>query len=626
MNKFKLQILGTLSALILSIIVVLVVLSYSSFRAESISLNREIAMQKSHATEAAMNQKIKLYKQLLSGMKVTETDFVGDSLSNNYSQQLITLFHMLGPITDATATFRKDGSIYNRFGKKLGFNAKDQNRFYYDAIFNQGKTFSISAPYKSATSDKEVLGMAYRLNDSVAVLSNIYLDEILSNVVDRTDMYVYTADGTILVSPYPELKGKNIHDERPAFKDFNKDLTSQSYKAMVDGENVAFTSFWGKLPDLDWEFVTFIKDKEIEQAAHNQLYFSISFGLVSLVIAGLILLFAINRLVITQVGGAPSEIAGFMEEMASGDLTHTHKRTGKETGIYLSLLNLSDQLTKLIKASYGISENVFTASGALKKGMDATQSNAEQEMAQVEQISTAIYELSTTSQEVSSKAIMAEDEAKKAQENVDNGKKMLEQTIALTSTINDSVSNTATLIGDLKQFSEEIGSVIEVISGISEQTNLLALNAAIEAARAGEQGRGFSVVADEVRNLASKTQESTVSIKGLIDRLQLQSEQANSNMKENVVLIEQSVTLTDQVKASFEDISSAVRAISEINALVATASQEQFYVTEEISKNTTQAFDLVQENVSAAKQSLESALHLADLAESQKDQLSFFKV
>lgn len=179
---------------------------------------------------------------------------------------------------------------------------------------------------------------------------------------------------------------------------------------------------------------------------------------------------------------------------------------------------------------------------------------------------------------------------------------------------------------ELREFAVEIGSVTEVINSISEQTNLLALNAAIEAARAGEHGRGFAVVADEVRSLASKTQESTVSIQEIIERLQAQSERANHNMQKNVDLILESVALADQIKAAFEDISTGVESISEINALVATASQQQHSVTEDISKNTTQTFDLVQQNVSAANQSLQASFELSKLAESQENELAFFKV
>lgn len=334
----------------------------------------------------------------------------------------------------------------------------------------------------------------------------------------------------------------------------------------------------------------------------------------------------IYNMLMRFIGGDPIEIEAIVKRISQGDLSQSLPDSGKETGIYASILVLSKALSSSLKLSSGISDNVSSSSEELTAVMKDTAKNFQNELAQVEEISTAISELSSTSKEVSANAVQAEDETRKAIKNVQQGNSNLEQSIALIQNINESVQETATMIEALRNSALDIGEVTNVISSISEQTNLLALNAAIEAARAGEQGRGFAVVADEVRNLAGKTQESTQSIQDIITKLQAQSEQANDNMIKNVSAIRESVTLSENVKGSFNDIIHSVQAISDINTLVATASQEQYCVTEDIAKNTTRTFDLVNENVAAINQIEQAAQELALLAEKQKEELSFFKL
>jgi methyl-accepting chemotaxis protein len=626
MNKFKFQIVGTLSFIIIAIVASLILLSYNSFKGESVDLNKALLREKNATTEAGLVEKFNGYRQMLSSIDVSASEISSDGLSPDALAQLKALSRSQSTISEGVYLFTKSGDIYNVQGEKLGFNVKTLNRTYYDAIFNKGSAFFVSPPFKSAVTGKKVLGMTLKVDDSVAVLSTVYLESVLQASINRKDVFMYTSEGIVLIAPYPELIGKNIFTERPLYKQFTDANPELSYKAEVNGKETAFSAFWGMLDVTGWGYVTFIRDSVIEEGADKQLLSDLLIGVISLIVAVLILLVVMHKLVLKPVGGTPSDIATLIENMAKGDLTQNLKQTGKETGIYLSLINLSNQLTGLIKNSHSISENVSSASQELNAVMDDTQKNALNELAQMEQIATAINELSSTSQEVSNKAVQAEEETRKAQESVTSGKLTLENNITLTNDIDASVADTAKIFEELKQFAFEIGSVTEVINNISDQTNLLALNAAIEAARAGEQGRGFAVVADEVRSLASKTQESTINIQEIIEKLQSQSEKANKNMSENVGLIQKSVLLADHIKASFEEVSSAVQSISDINMLVATASEQQYCVTEDISKNTTQTFDLVHQNVSAIEQTLQASLELSQLAESQKSELSFFRV
>ncbi|MCC9650232.1 methyl-accepting chemotaxis protein [Vibrio sp. MA64] len=626
MNEFKVRILGTIGAIIAFIVVTLITISFMSFKSESIALNKHVLKERNATIEQNLTQKIEGYRSVLSGVKASKSDIMAEGLSDRVIVQLQMLYRTQAQFIEGAYLIDVEGGIYNVNGDKLDFNVRDLGRSYYKAMFNEGKTFFFSAPFTSAVTNREIVVMAYKIDSNVAVITSVYQDSLLESVADRTDIFLYAEDGTILVAPHSELRGKDIFQERPHYRGFSTNAPELSYNAVVNGDDIAFTAFWTELDIAGWKFVSFIKDAEIEKGADKQLITSAIVGVVSLLVALSILLATVNKLVLKPVGGTPNEISGLMEQMANGDFTQRIQSTGRETGIYQSLIKLSNQLSELITNTHGISENVSSASEELNVIMNDTKHNAQKELSQVEQISTAITELSSTSQEVSQQALVAEEEARKAKENVESGKQTLEQNIALTGSIASAVNESTNIVDELRQFAIEIGSVTEVINSISEQTNLLALNAAIEAARAGEYGRGFAVVADEVRSLASKTQESTVSIQEIIEKLQKQSVRAHDDMAQNLELIEQSVQLADSVKALFEDISRSVESISDINAMVATAAQEQFNVTEDISKNTTLAFELVQQNVSGVDETLQASSELAKLAEAQKSELNFFKI
>jgi aerotaxis receptor len=217
--------------------------------------------------------------------------------------------------------------------------------------------------------------------------------------------------------------------------------------------------------------------------------------------------------------------------------------------------------------------------------LSETTAGVGRQLHEIDQVATAVNEMSATVQEVAQNAANAAEATANADSESKQGKGIVHDTIKAIERVSGDIHNTTTIVQELKADSEKIGTVIDVISGIAEQTNLLALNAAIEAARAGEQGRGFAVVADEVRTLANRTQQSTDEIQAMIETLQTASGKAADAMTHAVQETENCVELAARAGASLEAIDRAVDEIAGMSQQIATAAEEQSAVAEEINRS-----------------------------------------
>jgi len=255
-----------------------------------------------------------------------------------------------------------------------------------------------------------------------------------------------------------------------------------------------------------------------------------------------------------------------------------------------------------------------------------TNNAIEVQRSETEQVATAMNEMTATVQEVAGSATSAAEAADGADTASRNGRTVVTDTIESIGQLADDVENTAGIIKKLEGESENIGTVLDVIKGIAEQTNLLALNAAIEAARAGEQGRGFAVVADEVRSLASRTQDSTQEIQEMIERLQHEARQAVAAMEQGQDRAHAGVEKAASAGESLEAIARAVTAINDMNAHIASAAEEQSAVAEEINRNITTISEVAEQNTENAGQTSRASEELAHLASELQNLVSQFKI
>jgi len=248
------------------------------------------------------------------------------------------------------------------------------------------------------------------------------------------------------------------------------------------------------------------------------------------------------------------------------------------------------------------------------------------QQAEVDQIATAMNEMSATSQEVARSAAAAAGSAEEAESEARLGREAVEQVITSIHALAGDVAKASEAITALEAESERIGSILNVIRGIADQTNLLALNAAIEAARAGEQGRGFAVVADEVRTLAQRTQEATGEIQGMIERLQDGARHAVSMMEQGRARTDENVAHAARAGERLVAITRAVSSITEMNAQIATAAEEQHAVTDEMNHNITNIHGASEGTAAGARDIASGAQELHELAQALRTVVSRFAV
>jgi methyl-accepting chemotaxis protein len=375
-----------------------------------------------------------------------------------------------------------------------------------------------------------------------------------------------------------------------------------------------------------------IEDEEIEAGksfkAADEQYHSMITLVTILLVVGISIGVLLAWVIISGISKGVTSVETVANSLADGDLTgRVDYKSKDEIGHIATAFNrMADKFSTAISQVKEAIAQLAAAAEETSVVNAQTTSGINQQQMETSQVATAITEMNATVHEVARSAVAAAEAAKDADTTFEEGKLVVDKIIDAITELANEVEQSSQVIRELEHESESIGSVLDVIKGIAEQTNLLALNAAIEAARAGEQGRGFAVVADEVRTLAGRTQQSTQEIEEMINRLQSGANKAVQVME---VGKQKSMHGVEQASAAGEALNTINQAVDRINTMntqIASAAEEQSTVTEEINRNIVNINEVAEQTSEGAKQAAIASDDLSRLAEELKQLVSQFKV
>ncbi|MGR6840580.1 methyl-accepting chemotaxis protein [Aliivibrio wodanis] len=464
---------------------------------------------------------------------------------------------------------------------------------------------------------------------------------ILRNNVYKDDEYVYVADENLmfLAAPLdPQLHNTSFHEFRDSEgKSVGQILENAINKnpngiaeytwslKMPDGSIDEKLSIAEKTKDWNWIVGTGIGQTEVNARFWStaQWQFGLAFLIASLIFS--ILMISMKRM-ISLLGGEPRDVHAAIQTVAAGEIVTQFEKKAPEGSIYqavqtmnISLADLVQHLTQSMLALKSELSDVHSRAGTVSQLTESQHQSTEM-------IATAITEMSSSANNV----------AASAQETATNTDEADKQSVRTQELINATVYNIEGLAGQLNtastavaELDSEVNSIVkvlDVIGDIAEQTNLLALNAAIEAARAGEQGRGFAVVADEVRNLAGRTQGSTKEIQQMISNLQEGSRNAISTMKICAETSKSTVSESQHASDALQQIVTALESISSMSHQIATSSEEQKHVSEDITQRVNMIEESGQQLASVVAESKSSTHTLTELADDLETWLNKFRV